>query len=352
MIMEGEPVNVNEFQELARQALPKMYYDFFSGGAEDQYTLKENVEAFRRITFRPRILVDVSRINLSTTVLGYKISAPIMVAPSAMHKLAHPEGEIATARAAAASNTIMVLSTVSSCTIEEVYKNRDVTAQLVQRAERNGYKAIVLTVDAPMLGRREADIKNKMIVPPLKNIEGLVSTEVDNDEGSILEGFANGALDASLCWRDIGWLRSITNLPILIKGVLTREDAIKATEVGVAGIIVSNHGARQLDYTPATITVLEEVVHAVGGKVPVFLDGGVRRGTDVFKALALGAQAILIGRPVVYGLAAKGEYGVRKVIHMLKDELELTMALSGCPSVKDITRSHVRTEHEKMHSML
>ncbi|XP_050285208.1 peroxisomal (S)-2-hydroxyacid oxidase GLO4-like isoform X7 [Quercus robur] len=367
--MEGEPVNVNEFQELARQALPKMYYDFFSGGAEDQYTLKENVEAFRRITFRPRILVDVSRINLSTTVLGYKISAPIMVAPTGMHKLAHPEGEIATARAAAASNTIMVLSSVSSCTIEEVasscnairffqlyvHKNRDVAAQLVQRAERNGYKAIVLTVDAPMLGRREADIKNKMIVPPLpplKNIEGIVSTEVDNDEGSILEGFAKGALDASLCWRDIGWLRSITNLPILIKGVLTREDAIKATEVGVAGIVVSNHGARQLDYTPATITVLEEVVHAVGGKVPVFLDGGVRRGTDVFKALALGAQAILIGRPVVYGLAAKGEYGVRKVIHMLKDELELTMALSGCPSVKDITRSHVRTEHKKIHSML
>nr|POF10939.1 peroxisomal (s)-2-hydroxy-acid oxidase glo4 [Quercus suber] len=365
-IMEGEPVNVNEFQELARQALPKMYYDFFSGGAEDQYTLKENVEAFRRITFRPRILVDVSRINLSTTVLGYKISAPIMVAPSSRHKLAHPEGEIATARAAAASNTIIVLSSMSSCTIEEVasgcnairffqlyvYKNRDVAAQLVQRAERNGYKAIVLTVDAPKLGRREANIKNKMILPPLKNIEGLVSTEVDNDEGSILEGFAKGAFDASLCWRDIGWLRSITNLPILIKGVLTREDAIKATEVGVAGIVVSNHGARQLDYTPATITVLEEVVHAVGGKVPVFLDGGVRRGTDVFKALALGAQAVLIGRPVVYGLAAKGEYGVRKVIHMLKDELELTMALSGCPSVKDITRSHVRTEHEKIHSLL
>ncbi|XP_050285214.1 peroxisomal (S)-2-hydroxyacid oxidase GLO4-like isoform X10 [Quercus robur] len=357
MIMEGEPVNVNEFQELARQALPKMYYDYYSGGAEDQYTLKENVEAFRRITFRPRILVDVSRINLSTTVLGYKISAPIMVAPSAMHKLAHPEGETATARAAAASNTIMVLSSMSSCTIEEVasscnairffqlyvYKNRDVATQLVQSAERNGYKAIVLTVDAPMLGRREADIKNKMILPPLKNIEGLVSTEVNNRVG---------ALDASLCWRDIGWLRSITNLPILIKGILTREDAIKATEVGVAGIVVSNHGARQLDYTPSTITVLEEVVHAVGGKVPVFLDGGVRRGTDVFKALALGAQAVLIGRPVVYGLAAKGEYGVRKVIHMLKDELELTMALSGCPSVKDITRSHVRTEHEKIHSML
>uniref|UniRef100_A0A2N9I7R7 (S)-2-hydroxy-acid oxidase n=1 Tax=Fagus sylvatica TaxID=28930 RepID=A0A2N9I7R7_FAGSY len=338
--MEGEPVNVNEFQELARQALPKMYYDYYNGGAEDQYTLKENVEAFRRITFRPRILVDVSRIDMSTTVLGYKISAPIMIAPTAMHKLAHPEGETATAKAAAASNTIMV------------YKRRDLSAQLVQRAEKNGYKAIVLTVDAPMLGRREADIKNKMIVPQLKNFEGLLSTEVDYEEGSNFEGFAKGIWDSSLCWKDIGWLRSITNLPILIKGVLTREDAIKAVEVGVAGIVVSNHGARQLDYTPATIAILEEIIQAVGGKIPVFFDGGVRRGTDVFKALALGAQAVLIGRPVVYGLAAKGEYGVKRVVQMLKDELELTMALSGCPSVKDITRSHVRTERERLHSML
>ncbi|XP_059457065.1 peroxisomal (S)-2-hydroxyacid oxidase GLO4-like isoform X1 [Corylus avellana] len=365
-IMEGEPVNVKEFQELARQALPKMYYDYYTGGAEDQYTLKENVEAFHRITLRPRVLVDVSRIDLSTTVLGYRVSAPIMIAPTAMHKLAHPEGEVATARAAAACNTIMVLSFMSTCTVEEVasscdairffqlyvYKRRDVCAQLLQRAERNGYKGIVLTVDTPRLGRREADIKNKMVAPQLKNFEGLLSTEVDDEEGSNLEAFAKETFDDALSWRDLGWLRSITNLPILIKGVLTREDALKAVEVGVDGIIVSNHGARQLDFTPATISVLEEVVHAVGGKVPVLFDGGVRRGTDVFKALALGAQAVLVGRPVVYGLAAKGEYGVKRVIQMLKDELELTMALSGCSSVKDITRSHIRTERERLQSML
>ncbi|KAE7999019.1 hypothetical protein FH972_003506 [Carpinus fangiana] len=364
--MEGEPVNVNEFQELAKQALPKMYYDFYNGGAEDQYTLKENVEAFHRITLRPRVLVDVSRIDLSTTVLGYRVSAPIMIAPTARHKLAHSEGEVATARAAASCNTIMVLSFMSTCTVEEVasscnairffqlyvYKRRDVSAQLIQRAERNGYKGIVLTVDAPRLGRREADIRNKMIAPQLKNFEGLISAEVDNDKGSKIEAFVKGTFDASLCWRDLGWLRSITKLPILIKGVLTREDAIKAVEVGVDGIIVSNHGARQLDYTPATISVLEEVVHAVVGKIPVLFDGGVRRGTDVFKALALGAQAVLVGRPVVYGLAAKGEYGVKRVIEMLKDELELTMALSGCPSVKDITRSHIRTERDRLLSML
>ncbi|CAN6707651.1 unnamed protein product [Malus baccata var. baccata] len=364
--MASEPVNVNEYQELARQALPKMYYDYYTGGAEDQHTLKENVEAFRRITLQPRILVDVSRVDMSTTVLGYKISAPIMLAPTAMHQLAHPEGEVATARAAAACNTIMILSYMSTCTVEEVasscnavrffqiyvYKRRDISAQMVRRAEKNGYKAIVLTADTPTLGRREADIKNKMVAPQLRNFEGLISTEVDSDEGSNLEAFAKGTFDASLCWEDIGWLKSITNLPILIKGVLTHEDARKAMEVGVAGIVVSNHGARQLDYTPATISVLEEVVHAVGGKIPVLFDGGIRRGTDVFKALALGAQAVLVGRPVVYGLAANGKRGVKRVIEMLKDEFELTMALSGCPSIRDITRSHVRTESDKLHSML
>ncbi|XP_008228157.1 PREDICTED: peroxisomal (S)-2-hydroxy-acid oxidase GLO4-like isoform X1 [Prunus mume] len=364
--MASGPFNVNEFQELARQALPKMYYDFYTGGAEDQHTLKENVAAFRRIMLRPRVLVDVSRIDMSTTILGYKISTPIMIAPTAMHQLAHPEGEVATARAAAACNTIMILSNMSTCTMEEVasscnavrffqlyvLKRRDISAQIVHRVEKNGYKAIVLTVDTPRLGRREADIKNRMVAPQLRNFEGLLSTEVHTDKGSNLEALVKGIYDTSLSWEDIGWLKSITNLPILIKGVLTHENARKAVEVGVAGIVVSNHGARQLDYTPATISVLEEVVHAVGGRVPVLFDGGVRRGTDVFKALALGAQAVLVGRPVVYGLAANGERGVRRVIEMLKDEFELTMALSGCPSVKDITRSHVTTEFDKPRSML
>ncbi|XP_039034441.1 peroxisomal (S)-2-hydroxy-acid oxidase GLO4-like [Hibiscus syriacus] len=364
--MEGEPVNVSEVQELARRALPRMYYDYYRGGAEDEHTLRENVEAFQRITIWPRILVDVSRTDLSTTVLGYKISAPILIAPTAMHKLAHPEGEVATARAAAACNTIMILSYMSTCTVEEVasscngvrffqiyvYKKRDITATLVQRAERCGYKAIVLTVDTPRLGRREKDIKNKMVAPQLKNFEGLITTAVSSDDGSNIEAFAKSTFDASFSWKDIGWLRSITNLPVLIKGVLTREDAIKGVEVGVDGIIVSNHGARQLDYAPSTISVLEEVVGAVKGKVPVLFDGGIRRGTHVFKALALGAQAVLIGRPAVYGLAAKGEYGVKRVIEMLKDELELTMALSGCPTLNNISRKHIRTENDTPHSML
>ncbi|CAA7024641.1 unnamed protein product [Microthlaspi erraticum] len=359
-------VNVNEFQELAKQALPKMYYDFYSGGAEDQHTLKENVEAFRRIMFRPRVLVDVSKIDMSTRVLGYPISAPIMIAPTGSHMRAHPEGEMATAKAAAACNTIMIVSYMASCTIEEVasscnavrflqiyvYKRRDVTAQMVKRAEKAGFKAIVLTVDVPKLGRREADIKNKMRSPKLRNFEGLFETEVRPSEGSGVQAFASRAFDASFNWKDIEWLRSITKLPILVKGILTREDALKAVEAGVEGIVVSNHGARQLDYSPATITVLEEVVHAVRGRIPVLFDGGVRRGTDVFKALALGAQAVLIGRPIVYGLAAKGEDGVRKVIDMLKNEFEITMALSGCPTLKDITRNHVKTEDERLRSTL
>ncbi|XP_013736232.2 peroxisomal (S)-2-hydroxyacid oxidase GLO3-like isoform X1 [Brassica napus] len=359
-------VNVNEFQELARQALPKMYYDFYSGGAGDQHTLKENMEAFSRIMFRPRVLVDVTKIDMSTRILGYPLSAPIMIAPTGSHGLAHPEGETATAKAAAACNTIMIVSSMSSCTLEEVasscnavrffqlyvFERRDVSAQVVRRVERAGYKAIVLTVDVPKLGRREADIKNKMIPPKLRNFEGLFSTKVKPSDGSGVEAFASRALDASLNWKDIEWLRSITKLPILIKGILTREDALKAVEAGVDGIIVSNHGGRQLDYSPATITVLEEVVHVVKGRIPVLLDGGVRRGTDVFKALALGAKAVLIGRPIVYGLAAKGEDGVKKVIEMLKNEFELTMALSGCPTIGDITRNHVRTEDERLKSNL
>ncbi|KAI3814892.1 hypothetical protein L1987_14539 [Smallanthus sonchifolius] len=250
--MGDEPVNVKEYQELAKQALPKMYYDYFAGGSEDQHTLRENNDAFQRIiSIWPRILVDVSKIDMSITILGYKTSAPIMIAPTAMHKLAHPGGEILTAKAAAACDVIMGLTFMSTCTIEEV------------ASSCNAVRFFQL--------------------------------------------------------YDIAWLKSITKLPILIKGVLNHEDAaIKAVEIGVEGIIVSNHGACQLDYVPATIAVLEEVVGAVQGRIPVLFDGGIRRGTDVFKALALGAHAVMIGRPIVYGLAAKGEYGVRRVIEMLK----------------------------------
>ncbi|CAL5213983.1 unnamed protein product [Lathyrus oleraceus] len=340
--------NVSEYEAIARQKLPKMIFDYYASGAEDEWTLKENRNAFSRILFRPRILRDVSKIDLTTNVLGFDISMPIMIAPTAMQKMAHPQGENATARAASAAGTIMTLSSRANASVEEVastgpgirffqlyvLKDRNVVTQLVRRAESAGFKAIALTVDTPVLGRREADIKNRFTMPPhleLKNYEGLKP----------------GKLDKSLNWKDVKWLQTITSLPILLKGVLTAEDTKLSIQAGVSGIIVSNHGARQLDYVPATITALEEVVKAAGGKIPIFLDGGVRRGTDVFKALALGASGVFIGRPVVYSLAADGEAGVRKVLEILRDEFQLTMALCGCRSLKEISRDHVATDWDR-----
>ncbi|XP_009791622.2 glycolate oxidase-like isoform X1 [Nicotiana sylvestris] len=350
--------NVMEYETIAKEKLPKMIYDYYASGAEDQWTLQENRNAFSRILFRPRILVDVRSIDTTTSVLGFKVSMPIMVAPTAMQKMAHSEGEYATARATSAAGTIMTLSSWATSSVEEVastgpgirffqlyvYKDRNVVRQLVKRAERAGFKAIALTVDTPRLGRREADIKNRFVLPPhltLKNFEGLDLGKMDKTYDSGLASYVAGQVDQSLSWKDVKWLQTITHLPILLKGVLTAEDARLAVESGAAGIIVSNHGARQLDYAPATVMALEEVVKAVQGRIPVFLDGGIRRGTDVFKALALGASGVFIGRPVVFSLAVDGEAGVRKVLQMLQDEFELTMALSGCRSIKEITRSHI-----------
>ncbi|KAL0816980.1 hypothetical protein Bca101_073424 [Brassica carinata] len=261
-------------------------------------------------------------------------------------------GEYATARAASAAGTIMTLSSWTTSSVEEVastgpgirffqirffqlqvYKNRKVVEQLVRRAERAGFKAIVLTADAPRLGRRESDIKNRFTLPPnlaLKNFEGLDLGKMGEANDSGLASYVDGQIDRTLSWKDVQWLQTITKMPILVKGVLTGEDERIAIQAGAAGIIVSNHGGRQLDYVPATISALEEVVKATQGRVPVFLDGGVRRGTD-------------IGRPVLFSLAAEGEAGVRKVLQMLRDEFELTMALSGCRSLSEITRNHIVT---------
>ncbi|ERM99295.1 peroxisomal (S)-2-hydroxy-acid oxidase GLO1 [Amborella trichopoda] len=360
-----EVVNVMEYQAIAKKKLPKMVYDYYASGAEDEWSLRENRHAFSRILFRPRILIDVSNIEMTTTLLGFKISMPIMIAPTAMQKMAHPDGEYATARAASAAGTIMTLSSWATSSVEEVastgpgirffqlyvYKDRKVVAQLVRRAERAGFKAIALTVDTPRLGRREDDIRNRFTLPPylsLKNFEGLDLGTIDQTADSGLASYVAGQIDRSLSWKDVKWLQTITDLPILVKGVLTAEDTRIAIQNGAAGIIVSNHGARQLDYVPATIIALEEVAKAAQGRVPVFLDGGVRRGTDVFKALALGASGIFIGRPVLFSLAAEGEAGVRKVLQMLRDEFELTMALNGCRSLKEITRNHIITEADQL----
>ncbi|VYS63130.1 unnamed protein product [Arabidopsis thaliana] len=361
-----EITNVMEYEKIAKEKLPKMVYDYYASGAEDQWSLQENRNAFSRILFRPRILIDVSKIDVTTTVLGFNISMPIMIAPTAMQKMAHPDGELATARATSAAGTIMTLSSWATCSVEEVastgpgirffqlyvYKDRNVVIQLVKRAEEAGFKAIALTVDTPRLGRRESDIKNRFALPrglTLKNFEGLDLGKIDKTNDSGLASYVAGQVDQSLSWKDIKWLQSITSLPILVKGVITAEDARIAVEYGAAGIIVSNHGARQLDYVPATIVALEEVVKAVEGRIPVFLDGGVRRGTDVFKALALGASGVFVGRPSLFSLAADGEAGVRKMLQMLRDEFELTMALSGCRSLREISRTHIKTDWDTPH---
>ncbi|EFJ14976.1 hypothetical protein SELMODRAFT_119126 [Selaginella moellendorffii] len=353
-------VNVDEYEDLARVKMPKMHYDFYAGGAEDKWTLRENRSAFSRIRIRPQVLVDVSHTDLTTSVLGLEIACPIMVAPTALHKLAHPEGELATARATAAANTVMVVSTSSSHTIEEIADtgpgirffqlyifNKVRAMELVARAEKAGYKAIVLTVDTPILGRREDDLRNSISEPFL-----LVFFLQPTEPGSSLAAVASEYKDKSITWKDVQAFMKLTKLPFLLKGILTKEDALKAIDICVDGIIVSNHGGRQLDHVPATISVLEEVVAAAAGRCPVFVDGGIRRGTDVFKALALGASGVFVGRPVLFGLAIDGEQGVKKVLDMLKDELRTTMVIAGCPTLAHINRSSVQTPEEKPSSKL
>jgi 4-hydroxymandelate oxidase len=349
-------INVYDFEESARRKLSRMVFDYYASGAHDEITLRQNHAAYERIRIKHRVLADVSSRDLSVNVLGQPAVMPILVAPTAFHRMAHPDGEVATARAAGASGTIMVLSTLSNSSVEEVmdeatgtvwfqlyvYKDRGVTRALVQRAEQAGCKALVLTVDAPILGRRERDTRNRFQLPGSLLIENLVmagKSELPKKVAkSGLEAYFSAVLDPSLTWRDVEWLRSITSLPVLVKGVVRADDAVRAMEHGVSGVIVSNHGGRQLDTSPATIEVLPEIADAVSARVELFIDGGVRRGTDVLKALAMGAQAVLVGRPILWGLAVGGEQGVIRVLDILRRELDLAMALCGCPTIDHIGR--------------
>lgn len=334
-------------------------WDYYAGAAGDERTLAENVAAFGRIKLIPRVLVDVSRIDTSTTVLGQRISMPILLAPTAFNRLAHADGELAASRAAAGAGTMMVASTIATCTLEQiaeaapgprwfqlyVYKERAVTTELIARAEAAGYSAIVLTVDTPVLGRRERDARNNFALPPgmgILNFAGL-RERLEHAGGwspdSSFSAYVHNLFDASLTWASVEWLRKFTKLPILLKGILSPDDARMAVEAGASGIIVSNHGGRQLDDAMATIDALPRIVEAVKGRVEVLVDGGVRRGADVLKAVALGARAVLIGRPYLWGLAANGEQGVRHVLEILRAELELAMALSGRPTIASVDGS-------------
>jgi 4-hydroxymandelate oxidase len=356
-----EPINLAEYETLARECLTPSAWGYFYGGSDDEVSLRANREAFERLRLRPRMLVDVSAVDLGTTALGTPVPMPIFVAPMAYHRLADDEGECATARGAGAAGALMIASTLSTRSLEEiaaaatgplwfqlyVYKNRAVSEALVRRAEAAGYRALVLTIDMPRLGRRERDIRNMFALPA-----DIIAANFEVEHSAIMQQQAPGSsalavhlaaeFDLSLTWEALTWLRSITDLPVLVKGVLTAEDAELAVAHGAAGIIVSNHGGRQLDGAVAGIEALPEVVAAAGDSVEVYVDGGVRRGTDVLKALALGARGVLVGRPVLWGLAAAGEAGARRVLQLLRDELELAMALAGRPTIQSVDRSLVR----------
>ncbi len=354
------PITLLDLEKIARDKMAATAFDYYASGADGEVTLLRNQSSYDRLQLHYRVLVDVSQRNMATTVLGRDIALPVLVAPTAFHKLAHPDGEAATARAADEAGTVMILSTLSNTPVEEVvqasscpiwfqlyvYRDRGATKALVARAEAAGCEALVLTVDAPLLGRRERDVRNRFNLPPGLSVENLLPEGLGDlppeiaDSG--LAAYFASLLDSSLSWKDLEWLRSITSLPLLVKGIVRSDDALRAAEHGASGIVVSNHGGRQLDTSPATIEVLEEIVQAAGDHLEIFIDGGIRRGTDVLKALALGARGVLIGRPVLWGLAAEGQAGVAKVLSMLREELDLAMALCGCPSLADIHRDLVR----------
>jgi 4-hydroxymandelate oxidase len=360
--MMGRPIftNLLELEDRARSEVPRASFDYIAGGAEHEVSLRRNREAFSKWALRPRVLVDVSRRDTSTSVLGQRVSMPILVAPTAFHGLVHPEGEVATARGAAAAGTLMVVSAIATRDLEEVahavsaprwfqlyvWRDRGVTAQLVKRAAMAGYGAICLTVDTPVLGRREKDERNAFTLPPGLTIANVRPAGLEgmpaSDHGSAFAKYVADLLDPAVTWRDITWLRSLTSLPIVLKGIMTPEDATLALEHGADGIIVSNHGGRQLDSTVGTLDALPDIVKAAQGRIEVFMDGGVRRGTDVLKAIALGAKAVLVGRPVLWGLALGGEEGVRGVLEHLRGELELAMALAGRAAIADIDRTLVQ----------
>jgi isopentenyl diphosphate isomerase/L-lactate dehydrogenase-like FMN-dependent dehydrogenase len=338
-------LNVWDYEAAAAERLEPGAHGYYAGGAGDELTLRDNVEAFRRWQLRPRMLIDVDACTTATTVLGQEVSMPLLVAPVAFQRVAHPDGEVGMARAAKAAGTLMCMSTMATSTPEElaetgvlrwfqlyVFRDEGLTRELVQRVAASGFTALVLTVDTPFLGRRERDLRTGFVVEvPVASL----------GQGGLTPAETFALTSASVSWRDIERLASLSGLPVIVKGLLTEEDARLACEHGAAGIVVSNHGGRQLDGVSATIDALEEVVAAVDGRVEVLVDGGIRRGTDVVKALALGARAVLAGRAPLWGLAVDGEAGARRVLELLQAEILGALQLLGCTSPADVTRDRI-----------
>lgn len=355
--MPAEPVNVLEFEARARAKMDPVTFEYFAGGAEDEVTLRANRSAFEKIPLRPRYLVDVSDRDLTTTVLGQPLSLPVLLAPTGYQRLAHPDGELAVARAAGALGTIMVVSTVSTYSMEEIAaaatgplwfqlyscKDKRMNERLIRRAEQAGYRVLCLTIDVPVLARRERDLRNCFSLPSgmrpsiLEDMELQATPQSAQRSGGA--SYSGLVWDPTLTWNDVDWMRTVTAMPLVLKGVLTPEDGRLAVQHGAKGIVVSNHGGRQLDGVPAAIDVLPEIAAEVGGEIEIYLDSGVRRGTDVLKAVASGAKAVLIGRPFLWGLAADGEAGVRRVLELLRYELDTALALVGRRSVAEVDAS-------------
>jgi isopentenyl diphosphate isomerase/L-lactate dehydrogenase-like FMN-dependent dehydrogenase len=338
-------LNCADFERRAEECLDPGAWGYYAGGAGDEVTLRDNVAAFERWLLRPRVLVDVSAPSTATTVLGQEISMPLLVAPTAFQRMAHPEGEIATSRAAAAAGTLMILSTLATATPAEVavaggprwfqlyvFRDEGITRALVEQAVDSDFGAIVLTVDTPVVGRRERDFRTGFTV---------THTVAALGAGDVTPAEAFALMSPAVTWKDIESLVSMSGLPLVVKGVITGEDARLACEHGADALVVSNHGGRQLDGVAATLDALPEVAEAVEGRIEVYVDGGVRRGADVVKALALGARAALIGRPVLWGLAAGGEAGVARVLGLLREEICLALQLLGCARPEDVGRAHV-----------
>ena len=347
-------LTLGDYERTASERVPAPTSAFIDGGAGDERVLKRNRRAFDAVSLMPRVLVDVSSRSTNVTVLGEDLSTPVMLAPSAMHRMVHPDGEMATVRGAGAAGALTVLSMASSLPVEMVMqhasgpvwfqayvgKDRALTAEVFARAETAGCSAIVVTVDAPVVGGRTRELRMKFTLEPGWFADdhipmyGLTSP--------ITSGRAATELwDPSLSWTDLAWIRSLTSLPIVLKGILRVDDAVRAADEGVDAVIVSNHGGRQLDATPATLTVLPAIADAVDHRIPVLVDGGIRRGTDVMIALAYGAAGVLVGRPILWGLSVDGDRGVEAVLRILTDDLEIAMALCGASTVSDIDRTMV-----------
>ncbi|CAB4852242.1 MAG: alpha-hydroxy-acid oxidizing protein [Actinobacteria bacterium] len=365
-------LNVEDLRRGASRALPGPAFDFIEGGGADEVTVARNRAAFGALELRPRVLRGVAAVSTATTVLGEPIALPLMGAPHGAGLLFHPDAETGLVRALQGAGTIPVVSVMASQTIEEiaraapgpkwfqmyVWRDRGMTGELLRRArDTGGYGALVLTIDTPRLGPRERDARNGFVLPPrvtLRSLRGGVahprwSARVLRGPEIGLSNFAANdvasgavyAFDAGLTWRDIAWFREEWPGPLVLKGILSPDDATKAVEIGVDAISVSNHGGRQLDHAPAAIAALPRVLEATGGAIEVYVDGGIRRGTDIAKALALGARACLTARPFLYGLATAGQAGVARAVELLRAELDMTMTLLGCASVDDLDRSFV-----------